>query len=179
MPDFPVLPSMSLVPSMKRKLPLNTISASIAAVVFLISAGLTALTRQPGWVIGGVVLALLVHMSLKMCNSWQRVLVLRAGKIQGLRGPGLFLIVPFLDQIDAVVDQRIRTVPVHTRQTLTRDTTPVDVDAVVFWMVHDPLRAITELDNYERLGLDGRAHDVARGGRQLGSGYAAGRPSPY
>ncbi|GBR32662.1 slipin family protein [Gluconobacter kondonii] len=149
MPDFPVLPSMSLVPSMKRKLPLNTISASIAAVVFLISAGLTALTRQPGWVIGGFVLALLVHLSLKMCNSWQRVLVLRAGKIQGLRGPGLFLIVPFLDQIDAVVDQRIRTVPVHTRQTLTRDTTPVDVDAVVFWMVHDPLRAITELDNYE------------------------------
>ena len=149
MPDFPVLPSMSLVPSMNRKLPLNTISASIAAIVFLLSAGLTALTRQPGWVIGGFVLALLVHLSLKMCNSWQRVLVLRAGKIQGLRGPGLFLIVPFLDQIDAVVDQRIRTVPVHTRQTLTRDTTPVDVDAVVFWMVHDPLRAITELDNYE------------------------------
>ncbi|MBN3867205.1 slipin family protein [Gluconobacter kondonii] len=140
---------MSLVPSMNRKLPLNTISASIAAIVFLLSAGLTALTRQPGWVIGGFVLALLVHLSLKMCNSWQRVLVLRAGKIQGLRGPGLFLIVPFLDQIDAVVDQRIRTVPVHTRQTLTRDTTPVDVDAVVFWMVHDPLRAITELDNYE------------------------------
>ncbi|WP_241009530.1 slipin family protein [Gluconobacter kondonii] len=134
---------------MNRKLPLNTISASIAAIVFLLSAGLTALTRQPGWVIGGFVLALLVHLSLKMCNSWQRVLVLRAGKIQGLRGPGLFLIVPFLDQIDAVVDQRIRTVPVHTRQTLTRDTTPVDVDAVVFWMVHDPLRAITELDNYE------------------------------
>ncbi|WP_228125281.1 MULTISPECIES: slipin family protein [Gluconobacter] len=134
---------------MNRKLPLNTISASIAAIVFLLSAGLTALTRQHGWVIGGFVLALLVHLSLKMCNSWQRVLVLRAGKIQGLRGPGLFLIVPFLDQIDAVVDQRIRTVPVHTRQTLTRDTTPVDVDAVVFWMVHDPLRAITELDNYE------------------------------
>ncbi|MBF0887020.1 slipin family protein [Gluconobacter sp. LMG 1745] len=149
MPDFPVLPSVSLVPSMNRKLPLNTISASIAAIVFLLSAGLTALTRQHGWVIGGFVLALLVHLSLKMCNSWQRVLVLRAGKIQGLRGPGLFLIVPFLDQIDAVVDQRIRTVPVHTRQTLTRDTTPVDVDAVVFWMVHDPLRAITELDNYE------------------------------
>ena len=132
MPDFPVLPSMSLVPSMKRQLPLNTISASIAGAVILLSAGLTVLTRQPGWVIGGVVMALLVHMSLKMCNSWQRVLVLRAGKIQGLRGPGLFLIVPFLDQIDAVVDQRIRTVPVHTRQTLTRDTTPVDVDAVVF-----------------------------------------------
>ncbi|MCP1274012.1 hypothetical protein NKW43_10010 [Gluconobacter albidus] len=88
MPDFPVLPSMSLVPSMKRQLPLNTISASIAGAVILLSAGLTVLTRQPGWVIGGVVMALLVHMSLKMCNSWQRVLVLRAGKIQGLRGPG-------------------------------------------------------------------------------------------
>ena len=151
MPEFPVFPSLASLRSAgnRSRLPVNTVAASIAGALLLAGAGLTALTKAPGWVIGGVVLGLLVMMSLRMCNSWQRVLVLRAGKIQGLRGPGLFMIVPFLDQIDAVVDQRIRTVPVHTRQTLTRDTTPVDVDAVVFWMVHDPLRAITELDNYE------------------------------
>ncbi len=145
--SYPTLPS-----SMSRRsngLPVNSVSIALALGCVLVGGGLQALTFNLAFSIIGVVLGVFVLLSLKMCNSWQRALVLRAGKIQGLRGPGLFLIIPFVDQVTEVVDQRIRTVPVHTRQTLTRDTTPVDVDAVVFWMVHDPLRAITELDDYE------------------------------
>jgi regulator of protease activity HflC (stomatin/prohibitin superfamily) len=145
--QYPAFP-----PSSSRRgngLPFNGLAAALAVLCFLAGAALQVLTRQIGFLIGGIIVGAFILLSLKMCNSWQRALVLRAGKIQGLRGPGLFLIIPFVDQVSEVVDQRIRTVPVHTRQTLTRDTTPVDVDAVVFWMVHDPLRAITELDDYE------------------------------
>ena len=145
--QYPTFP-----PSSSRRgngLPFNGVAVALAILCILIGVGLQVTTRQIGFVIASAIVGAFILLSLKMCNSWQRALVLRAGKIQGLRGPGLFLIIPFVDQISEVVDQRIRTVPVRTRQTLTRDTTPVDVDAVVFWMVHDPLRAITELDDYE------------------------------
>jgi len=145
--QYPTFPSSSS--RRGRGLPFNGLAAALAILCFLIGVGLQIATHQIGFVIVGAMVGVLILLSLKMCNSWQRALVLRAGKIQGLRGPGLFLIIPFVDQISEVVAQRIRTVPVHTRQTLTRDTPPVDVDAVVFWMVHDPLRAITELDEYE------------------------------
>ena len=147
MPQYPTFPA----PRARRNasLPANTISLSIAAIILLAGGAMSAQTQNLLAAIIAAIIAAGVLLSLKMCNSWQRAVVLRAGKIQGIRGPGLFFIVPFLDQIFAVVDQRIRTVPVHTRQTLTRDTTPVDVDAVIFWMVHDPMRAITELDDFE------------------------------
>lgn len=145
--QYPTFP-----PSSSRRgsgLPFNGLAAALAILCCLVRLALQVFTRQIGFLVAGIIIGAFILLSLKMCNSWQRALVLRAGKIQGLRGPGLFLIIPFVDQVSEVVDQRIRTVPVRTRQTLTRDTTPVDVDAVVFWMVHDPLRAITELDDYE------------------------------
>jgi len=94
------------------------------------------------------VLAGLIAASLKMANNWERFVVLRAGRLQGVRGPGLFLIVPILDTVTAVIDERIQTTAFSAEQALSRDTVPVNVDAVIFWHVHDAQRAALNITDY-------------------------------
>jgi regulator of protease activity HflC (stomatin/prohibitin superfamily) len=95
-------------------------------------------------------LAVLIAASLKMANVWQRFVVLRAGKLQGVKGPGLFLIVPVLDSVVAVIDQRIQTTAFNAEQALTRDTVPVNVDAIIFWQVSDAEKAALEITDYRQ-----------------------------
>jgi regulator of protease activity HflC (stomatin/prohibitin superfamily) len=83
-----------------------------------------------------------------MANQWERAVVLRLGRLQRVAGPGLFLIVPVLDQVATWVDQRIQTTEFNAQQALSKDTVPVDVDAVVFWQIHDPERAALEITDY-------------------------------
>jgi regulator of protease activity HflC (stomatin/prohibitin superfamily) len=90
----------------------------------------------------------IVFAALKMAQQWERAVVLRAGKFLAVRGPGLFWIVPILDSITAVVDTRLRTTQFVAEQTLTRDTVPVDVDAIIFWIVTDAKRAALEVVGY-------------------------------
>ena len=78
--------------------------------------------------------------SPKVISQWERVVLLRLGRYVGLRGPGLFWIVPFVETLAAYIDQRVITTGFAAEQTLTADTVPVNVDAVLFWMVHDPRR---------------------------------------
>jgi regulator of protease activity HflC (stomatin/prohibitin superfamily) len=119
---------------------MNPITLFLAAVSAVIGFGLTSTGRLwPGTVF--FVLAVLIFASLKMANVWQKFVILRAGKLQGVKGPGLFFIVPILDQITAVIDERIQTTGFNAEQALTRDTVPVNVDAVIFWHVHDAQRA--------------------------------------
>ena len=94
------------------------------------------------------VIGLIVLFSLKMAQQWQKAVVLRAGRLQSIKGPGLFFIVPILDSITAWIDQRIRTSEFSAELALTRDTVPVNVDAIVFWMVHDAQRAALEIADY-------------------------------
>lgn len=108
----------------------------------LFAAGLLG----PG--IGFGILALLTFFSLKMANNWERFVILRAGKLSSVKGPGLFLIIPILDAITAVIDERIQTTQFNAEQALTRDTVPVNVDAVIFWHVHDAQRAALNITNY-------------------------------
>ena len=75
--------------------------------------------------------------SLKMANNWERFVILRAGKLSSVKGPGLFLIIPVIDAVAAVIDERIQTTAFNAEQALTRDTVPVNVDAIIFWHVHD------------------------------------------
>ncbi|MDQ6882355.1 MAG: slipin family protein [Pseudomonadota bacterium] len=99
----------------------------------------------------GVVLlacAVVIGMSLKMANVWQKFVVLRMGKLQGVKGPGLFAIVPVLDNVVAVIDERIQTTAFNAEQALTRDTVPVNVDAIIFWHVHDAEKAALAITNY-------------------------------
>ena len=108
----------------------------------------TLMTLNPGGAIVGVLLGLLLAQSPKIARQWERAVVLRLGKFVGLRGPGLFWIVPFVDQISAWIDQRVITTAFAAEETLTSDTVPVNVDAVLFWMVYDPEKAALEVQNY-------------------------------
>jgi regulator of protease activity HflC (stomatin/prohibitin superfamily) len=124
----------------------------VAALAFLAPVGLGALatliTLNPGGAIVGVLLGLLLAQSPKIAKQWERAVVLRLGKFVGLRGPGLFWIVPFVDQISTWIDQRVITTAFAAEETLTSDTVPVNVDAVLFWMVYDPEKAALEVQNY-------------------------------
>ena len=124
----------------------------IAALVFLAPAAIgllaTLLTANPIGLIVGVVFGLLLGLSPKIARQWERAVVLRLGRYAGLRGPGLFWILPFVDTIPAWIDQRVITTSFAAEETLTSDTVPVNVDAVLFWMVYDPEKAALEVQNY-------------------------------
>ena len=92
--------------------------------------------------------AALVAASLKMANVWQKFVILRMGKLQSVRGAGLFAIIPVLDSVVAVIDGRIQTTAFNAEQALTRDTVPVNVDAIIFWHVQDAEKAALAITNY-------------------------------
>src|SRR5437667_6368862 len=126
------------------------IFVSVLAFVAPIALGaLTTLwTSKPGGAIVGVLLGLLLAQSPKIARQWERAVVLRLGKFTGLRGPGLFWIIPFVDQVSAWIDQRVITTAFAAEETLTCDMVTVNVDAVLFWMVYDPEKAALEVQNY-------------------------------
>jgi regulator of protease activity HflC (stomatin/prohibitin superfamily) len=95
-----------------------------------------------------IALALVVAMSLKMANVWQKFVILRMGKLQSVKGQGLFAIIPVLDSVVAVIDGRIQTTAFNAEQALTKDTVPVNVDAIIFWHVHDAEKAALAITNY-------------------------------
>jgi regulator of protease activity HflC (stomatin/prohibitin superfamily) len=126
---------------------MNPITIFLTVVCALIGMGfLSARIELPGFAF--LALALIILTSLKMANVWERFVILRAGKLQGVKGPGLFFIVPILDAITVVIDQRIQTTGFNAEQALTRDTVPVNVDAVIFWHVHDAQSAALSIANY-------------------------------
>jgi regulator of protease activity HflC (stomatin/prohibitin superfamily) len=94
-----------------------------------------------------------VGLSLKMANTWEKFVVLRAGRLLGVRGPGLFWLVPVVDNVVAVIDERVQTTAFNAEQALTRDTVPVNVDAIIFWHVHDARQAALEITDY-RTAID-------------------------
>ncbi len=126
---------------------MNPITIFITLVLFAAGAGLVeagvGAAGAPLIFIGAV-----VALSLKMANTWQKFVVLRAGRLRGVRGPGLFWIFPVLDQVIAVIDERIQTTAFNAEQALTRDTVPVNVDAIIFWRVHDARAAALEITDY-------------------------------
>jgi regulator of protease activity HflC (stomatin/prohibitin superfamily) len=124
----------------------------ISAVIFIIFIGGAVLARLADMPISvTVVLALIgifLGYSVKMAQQWERAVILRIGRLHAVKGPGLFILVPIIDQVATWIDQRIRTSDFSAEQALTRDTVPVNVDAIVFWMVHDPERAALEIADY-------------------------------
>lgn len=91
-----------------------------------------------------------IASSINIANQWEKAIVLRMGKYKGLKGPGLFIIIPIIDRIDIYIDQRVRVTDFKADQTLTKDTVPVNVDAVVYWTVWDVEKAALEVQEYER-----------------------------
>src|SRR5262249_7052685 len=111
----------------------------LAAIVIAAAAIPQILWKQfiPWLTVPAAVVALLFLLSLRIALQWDRAVVLRIGKFQGLKGPGVFWIVPFVDRIARYVDMRIRATEFFSERTLTKDTVPVNVDAICFWMVWD------------------------------------------
>jgi regulator of protease activity HflC (stomatin/prohibitin superfamily) len=132
---------------------MNPITLFIAVILLLIGAALGGAGANP--VLGAPFLlaAIVIFMSLKMANTWQKFVVLRAGKLQGVKGPGLFWIFPILDNVVAVIDERIQTTAFNAEQALTKDTVPVNVDAIIFWNVIDAQKAALEITDY-RMAID-------------------------
>ncbi|HYZ22775.1 MAG TPA: slipin family protein [Rhodopila sp.] len=121
----------------------------------LLAAAASAAFAYRGDIPGGyvvaallVIAAALIPQCLVIADQWERMIVLRLGKLHGIRGPGLFVIIPFVDTVATSIDQRIQTTGFNAERTLTRDTVPVNVDAIIFWQVHDTERAALEIANY-------------------------------
>ena len=95
------------------------------------------------------VIAIFVSLSIKVADQWERAVILRLGKFRSLNGPGLFLIIPIIDEIPYWIDTRVITVSFTAEKTLTKDTVPVDVDAVLFWKVVDPKKAALDVADYQ------------------------------
>jgi regulator of protease activity HflC (stomatin/prohibitin superfamily) len=126
---------------------------NLFAVLFLLAgllAGwlMAAWQRQPLWIAAGAALGAICALSPRVANQWERAIVLRLGRYVGARGPGLFWIIPFVEGVSAWIDQRTITTSFDAEQTLTSDTVPVNVDAVLFWVVHDPEKAALEVQDY-------------------------------
>ncbi|MGB6486035.1 MAG: slipin family protein [Steroidobacteraceae bacterium] len=131
--------------------------ATVISVLLLSAAVLTfLLARRASWVFAYAIPAFiflcsaLLPLSLLMARQWEKAVVLRFGKLHSLRGPGLFMIIPFVDTVTTWVDQRIQTTEFGAEQALTRDTVPTNIDAILFWQVHDAERAALEIADYRQ-----------------------------
>ncbi len=133
---------------------LNWVAALVTAIVVMAGAGINRLTegtwepRNIYIIISTALVAAICFFGIKIANQWERAVVLRLGKFRCLKGPGMFFIVPVIDTIVQSVDMRIRSTDFSSESTLTKDTVPVNVDAICFWMVWDAKKAILEVENF-------------------------------
>jgi regulator of protease activity HflC (stomatin/prohibitin superfamily) len=131
----------------------NSVSRTVFWIIFILD-GLSLVWLYPLWIpmliIGplGIVLALFVSASIQIADQWEKAVVLRMGKFSGLKGPGLFYIIPIVDHINDYIDQRLRVTDIKAESTLTKDTVPVTVDAIVYWTVWDVEKAALEVQKY-------------------------------
>ncbi len=135
-------------------------SSSFAVLIFIVFFGIggliaygmysaTANTKSVWIAAIAFVIALFVSLAIKVADQWERVVILRLGKFRALKGPGLFFIIPVIDAIPYWIDTRVITASFKAEKTLTKDTVPVDVDAVLFWKVIDPKRAALDVADYQ------------------------------
>ncbi|MGD0664056.1 MAG: slipin family protein [Syntrophorhabdales bacterium] len=136
-------------------------SSSFATLIFIVILGIgvglaytmynASANVQSAWMIGVVafVVAVVVSLAIKVADQWDKAVILRLGKFRSLQGPGLFFIIPIIDSIAYWIDTRVITASFKAEKTLTKDTVPVDVDAVLFWKVLDPKKAALDVADYQ------------------------------
>lgn len=130
----------------------NISSIGLSLCVLCVAAGaIVRVVFDLRWAPAGlIVLGAYLLFAIRVADQWEKVAVLRFGRYRGLRGPGLFHIVPVMETVSRFVDQRVRVANVSAESTLTRDTVPVNVDAIVFWMVWDPEKSILEVQDFQQ-----------------------------
>jgi regulator of protease activity HflC (stomatin/prohibitin superfamily) len=127
----------------------NIVSFLLLVICIAPAVGAAVVWNKPVVLPVGIVLGLIAAASPQVAQQWERAVVLRLGNYTGLRGPGLFWIIPGIDRVSSWIDQRIITTSFAAEETLTSDTVPVNVDAVLFWMVYDPEKAALEVQDYK------------------------------
>jgi regulator of protease activity HflC (stomatin/prohibitin superfamily) len=127
----------------------NILSLLFLLVPIIIGAAITGAMNHPAPIIIGIIVGFILAQVPKVARQWEKGVVLRFGRFIGMRGPGLFWIVPFIDTVTNWIDQRTITTSFAAEETLTSDTVPVNVDAVLFWMVFDPEKAALEVQDYQ------------------------------
>ncbi|MDR2036836.1 MAG: slipin family protein [Bacteroidales bacterium] len=130
---------------------LNPVSLSVLLVLIIASVVLYVMQmiNIPVLVVL-IVFSGLLASAIRIADQWERAVVLRMGKYKGLKGPGLFIIIPIIDEVSTYIDQRVRVSAFKAEQTLTKDTVPVNVDAVVYWTVWDVEKAALEVQEYQK-----------------------------
>jgi regulator of protease activity HflC (stomatin/prohibitin superfamily) len=126
----------------------NRVAVTACVVCIVAGAVPSAMLNRPWPAVLGTLLGMYLLFAIKIVQQWEKGVKLRLGRYVGLRGPGLFYIVPVFETMNLYVDQRVRVANVTAESTLTRDTVPVDVDAIVFWLVWNAEKAIFEVENY-------------------------------
>ena len=128
--------------------PINGVAVTLFVICVVAGVLVAGIVHHPAPAIIGSIVGLYLLFALKVVRQWEKVAVLRLGRYLGLRGPGLVLIVPIVDTLSPYVDQRVRVASVSAESTLTRDTVPVNVDAIVFWLVWNAEKSILEVENF-------------------------------
>ncbi len=130
---------------------LNPISLSLLFILVFVSIVLYEMNIVNKAILAFLfLLSILIAFSIRIADQWERAVVLRMGKYKGLKGPGPFMIIPIIDTVATYIDQRVRVSAFKAEQTLTKDTVPVNVDAVVYWTVWDVEKAALEVQEYKK-----------------------------
>ncbi len=131
------------------RLQISSIGVAVLIVCIGVSVPLSAYLNNPVPAIVGIPIGLYCLFAIRVADQWQKAAVLRLGRYTGLRGPGVFMIIPVIDEISQYVDQRVRVTAVKAESALTRDTVPVNVDAIIFWLVWNAEKSILEVMDFD------------------------------
>jgi regulator of protease activity HflC (stomatin/prohibitin superfamily) len=132
------------------KMRISSVGVALFVTCLIAGALVSAWLNNPAPAIVMALVGIYLLFAVRVANQWEKVAILRFGRYIGLRGPGLFHMIPIVDTVSRFVDQRVRVANVSAESTLTRDTVPVNVDAIVFWMVWDAEKSILEVQDYEQ-----------------------------
>jgi len=127
---------------------MNPLTSFLSFVFLAAGVAVIGLWNHIAFGAASLAIGILIGLSLKMANVWQKFVILRLGKLQSVKGAGIFVIIPLLDRVVAVIDGRIQTTAFNAEQALTKDTVPVNVDAIIFWHVEDAEKAALAITNY-------------------------------
>jgi regulator of protease activity HflC (stomatin/prohibitin superfamily) len=131
-----------------KKNQVSGVAVALFAASVASGVGITAAVGNRAPLLAGLLIGVYLLFSIKIADQWEKVAVLRLGRYIGLRGPGLFHVIPIVDRLSRYVDQRVRVASVTAESTLTRDTVPVNVDAIVFWLVWNAEKSILEVEDF-------------------------------
>jgi regulator of protease activity HflC (stomatin/prohibitin superfamily) len=145
---IPAVRDLATIRAKSKREEISSVGVALCAICIAASAIPAVLLNHPAPVVVGILAGLYLMFAVKVADQWEKTAVLRLGRYRGLRGPGIFHIIPIVDSTARYVDQRVRVTDVTAESALTRDTVPVNVDAIVFWVVWNAEKCILEVEDF-------------------------------